>query len=235
MKQSTKTLVKSITVLSVIALVCVAILSLANVFLKTETTLDKATVKFLNEKFVTTEQTATGVDSETAYNEDYFVMLTDSELSVATGYTYKSFKSNSNNYVGAIYYAQKGANEGTYYIESVSVGYQNPIVVVVSFKIVNDDFEIENVVVKEQREDFGDRTTQVLNAETFKKFVTLVKEGKNQTVTDKEIIAATGATTKKSVAGLNRAVTRAIETMNKIYSQSEAIKTEINKRGGQNE
>ena len=99
MQQSTKNLLKSIVVLSIIALVCVAILSLANVFLKTEISLDKATVKFLNEKFATTEQTFTGVDSDTAYNEDYFVMLTDSELEVATGYTYKSFKSNSNNYL----------------------------------------------------------------------------------------------------------------------------------------
>jgi hypothetical protein len=54
-------------------------------------------------------------------------------------------------------------------------------------------------------------------------------------LTDSEIITSTGATTKKSVAGLNRAVTRAINTMSKIYTESEAIKTEINKRGAQNE
>jgi hypothetical protein len=235
MQKSTKNLIKSIAVLSVIALICVAILSLANVFLKKEITLDKATVKFLNEKFATTEQTATGVDNETAYDEDFFVMLTDDELELATDYTYKSFKSNSNNYVSAIYYAQYGMNEGTYYIESASVGYQNPIVVVVSFKIVNDDFEIENVVIREQREDFGERKTQVLNAETFKKFVTLIKSGQNLTVTDKDIIAATGATTKKSVAGLNRAVTRAIDTMNKIYLYSDEILEVIEMRGDQDE
>lgn len=235
MTQSTKNLVKSITVLSVIALICVAILSLANVFLKTEITLDKATVKFLNENFVTTSQTATGTDSETAFNEDYFVMLTDSELTYATGLSYKSFKSNSSNYVGAIYYAQKGESQGTYYIESTSVGYQNPLTVVISFIVKNNDFEIENVVVKDQREDFMDRDTQVFNPSTFDKFVTMIKNGKNQVVSDSEIIAVTGATTKKSVAGLNRAVTRAIQTMNSIYTKDTQIKEEISKRGGQNE
>ncbi len=235
MTKSAKNLIKSITVLGVIALVCVAILSFANVFLTKEVTLDLSAVRFLNENFASSGQTATGTDSKTAYEEDYFVMLTDSELSNATGYTYKSFKSNSSNYVVAIYYAQKGDSEGTYYIESTSVGYQNPLTVVVSFTVSGDDFTIENVVVKEQREDFGDRKTQVLNAETFTKFVTLIKSGQNVTVSDSEIIAATGATTKKSVAGLNRAVTRAIETMNKLYTESEALKTEINKRGAQNE
>ena len=109
------------------------------------------------------------------------------------------------------------------------------VYVVVSFKIDGDDFMIDGVVVREQREDFGERKTQVLNTETFQKFVTLIKSGQNQTVTDSQIIASTGATTKKSVAGLNRAVTRAIDTMNKIYLQSDAIKTEISKRGGQDE
>ncbi len=233
MTASTKNIIKSIAVLSVIALVCVAILSLANVFFKKEITLDKATVKFLNENFATTEQTATGTNSDIAFDDNYFVMLTDSELSTATGYTYKSFKSNSSNYVGAIYYAQKGINEGTYYIESTSVGYQNPLTVIVSFKI-DEDFSIENIVVKEQREDFGDRKTQVLNPATFEKYLAYVKT-EQDIVSDAEIIAVTGATTKKSVAGLNRAVTRAIDTMNKIYTKSEQIKTEISKRGGQNE
>ena len=155
MTQSTKNLVKSITVLSLIALVCVVILSLANVFLKTEITLNKETVQFLNENFAQSNQTATGTDSETAFNENYFVMLTDSELSAATGKNYKSFKSNSSNYVGAIYYAQKGESEGTYYIESTSVGYQNPLTVIVSFRVENNDFEIENIVVKDQREDYS--------------------------------------------------------------------------------
>ena len=235
MTQSTKNLIKSITVLGVIALVCVAILSFANVFLKSEVTLDKATVKFLNENFATTAPTATGTDSETAYEEDYFVMLTDSELGTATGYTYKSFKSNSSNYVVAIYYAQKGASEGTYYIESASIGYKNPISVVVAFTVENDDFSIVNIAVKEQREDFGDRKTQVLNKETFTYYVDLVKSDEDMKLTDDEILTSTGATTKKSVAGLNRAVTRAIDTMNKLYADSEEIKTEISKRGAQNE
>lgn len=235
MTQSTKNLIKSITVLGVIALVCVAILSFANVFLKSEVTLDKATVKFLNENFATTAPTATGTDSETAYEEDYFVMLTDAELGNATGYTYKSFKSNSSNYVVAIYYAQKGASEGTYYIESTSIGYKNPMNVVVAFTVSNDDFSIVNIAIKEQREDFGDRKTQVLNKETFTHYVDLVKSDEDMKLTDAEIITSTGATTKKSVAGLNRAVTRAIDTMNKLYADSEAIKTEISKRGAQNE
>jgi Na+-translocating ferredoxin:NAD+ oxidoreductase RnfG subunit len=235
MTKSVKNLIKSISVLAVIALVCVAILSFANVFLKKEVALDRSAVKFLNESFATTSLTATGIDSDTAYEEDYFVMLTDDELSNATGYTYKSFKSNSSNYVVAIYYAQKGLCEGTYYIESVSVGYQNPISVVVSFTIENDGFLIQNIAVKEQREDFGDRKTQVLNKETFQAYVNLVIADPDMKLSDKEIIASTGATTKKSVAGLNRAVTRAIDTMSKIYTESEAIKTEISKRGGQNE
>ncbi|MBE5732293.1 MAG: hypothetical protein E7353_04570 [Clostridiales bacterium] len=236
MTKSAKNLIKSISVLAVIALVCVAILSFANVFLKKEVSLDRATVKFLNEKFATTTgQTATGTDSDTAFEEDYFVMLTDSELSNATGYTYKSFKSNSSNYVVAIYYAQKGVNEGTYYIESTSVGYQNPISVVVAFTVEDNSFSIQNIAVKEQREDFGDRKTQVLNKETFQVYVNLLISDPDMKLSDGDIIASTGATTKKSVAGLNRAVTRAIDTMNKIYTKSEALKTEISKRGGQNE
>jgi hypothetical protein len=105
----------------------------------------------------------------------------------------------------------------------------------VAFTVENDDFSIVNIAVKEQREDFGDRKTQVLNKETFTYYVDLVKSDEDMKLTDDEILTSTGATTKKSVAGLNRAVTRAIDTMNKLYADSEAIKTEISKRGAQNE
>lgn len=234
MNKSTKNLLKSITVLSVIALVCVAILSFANVFLKTEPTLDMQMVKFLNENFATSGQTATGVDSETAYEQDYFVMLTNTELSNATGNTYKSFKSNASNYVGAIYYAQKGASEGTFYIESSSTGYKNMLTVVVAFTVENNDFLIQNVAVKELREDFLERKTQVFNSETFKKYVEQLKSDPDMSISFVDFKATTKVTTEKSFAGLNRAVTRAVETMSKIYAKADDIKTEIGKRGEQN-
>lgn len=224
MKTSAKAIIKSIAVLFVIAIVCVAILSLSNEFLKKDVVLDLATTEKIN------ELCPTGVDSQTAYDEDYFIMLTDAELSEnANGYTLKTYKNNASNKVVAIYYASKGESAGEYIIESVAKGYRD-LSVLTSFKVEDGDYFVTGVMAKSTTED--DNFKQIFNDEYFSIFVDMVKDGKT-IYTDAEILAQTGATTKNSVRGLNTAVTLAIKAMDGLYRYDEQIKTVLEQRGNE--
>ena len=215
MKASVKAIIKSIAVLSIIAIVCVGVLSLANEFLKKDVVLDLATTEKIN------ELCPSGVDYQTAYDEDYFVMLTETELSEsANGFSLKNYKNNASNKVVAVYYARKGNSAGTYVIESVAKGYRD-LSVLTAFTVEDGDYFISGVLAKSTTED--DNFKQIFNDEYFSIFVEMVKGGKT-IYTDNEILAQTGATTKNSVRGLNTAVTLSIKAMDGLYQYDEQIK-----------
>ena len=215
MKTSVKAIIKSIAVLSIIAIVCVGVLSLANEFLKKDVVLDLATTEKIN------ELCPSGVDYQTAYDEDYFVMLTETELSEsANGFSLKNYKNNASNKVVAVYYARKGSSAGTYVIESVAKGYRD-LSVLTAFTVEDGDYFISGVLAKSTTED--DNFKQIFNDEYFSIFVEMVKGGKT-IYTDNEILAQTGATTKNSVRGLNTAVTLSIKAMDGLYQYDEQIK-----------
>lgn len=224
MKTSVKAIIKSIAVLSVIAIVCVAILSLSNEFLKKDVVLDLVTTEKIN------ELCPSGVDAKTAYSENYFVMLTEDELNEsANGFALKSYKNNASNKVVAIYYAPKGENSGAYIIESIAKGYRD-LSVLIAFKVENGDYFITGVMAKSTTED--DNFKQIFNDEYFSRFVEMVKGGKTL-YTNEEIIAQTGATTKNSVRGLNTAVTLAVKAMDGLYQYDDQIKTVVAQRGNE--
>ena len=215
MKTSVKAIIKSVAVLSIIAIVCVAVLSLANKFLKKDIVLDLATTQKIN------ELCPSGVDAQTAYDEDYFMMFTETELSEnANGFTFKSYKNNASNKVVAVYYACKGESAGTYIIESIAKGYRD-LSVLTAFTVEDGDYFISGVMAKSTTED--DNFKQIFNDEYFSVFVDMVKGGKDL-YTDNEILAQTGATTKNSVRGLNTAVTLAVKAMGGLYQYDEQMK-----------
>ena len=221
MKTSTKNTIKSVSVLLVIALVCVALLSLANVLLKTEITLDYATVQKLN------ELCPTGVDDQTALDEDYFVLVSDDELkNGANDYKVKDYKNNANNKLVAVYLAVKGESAGAYILETTGSG-QYALSIYTAFTLTSDGFAITAVSAKSETED--ENYKQVFNPEYFERFIDLVV-GNNQPVSDKEIMTATGATTKNSARGLSQALSVAIRAMDGLYKYDDTLRAEIAKR-----
>ena len=77
----------------------------------------------------------------------------------------------------------------------------------------NETGEITGVVAKQCTED--EFTGQVFNADKFEKFLSHVVGQKN-VPSDSEVIATTGATTKRSVRGLVNAVSVATRAMEQI-------------------
>ena len=222
-----KQTIKSIAVLGIIAFVCVAILSVANTFLKTEVTLDQATCSILN------SMCATGVDDQTAYNENYFVLLTDDQLQTgANGFSVKSYRVNANKNVQAVYYARKGNSQGSLIVQVKSQGYYD-MELLVAFEIKNNDYSIITVAPKQVKEDVNFK--QIFNAEYFNLFLDYVKTNKNFT-TD-EITTVTGATTKNSIRGLCEGVSLAITAMQNLYEYVDEIGAVVDSMygGGNNE
>ena len=217
-----KQTLKSIAVLCAIAFVCVAILAVANTYLKKEITLDKQTCAILN------SICPSGVEDETAYNDGYFVMLTNAQLSEgANGYSIADYKKSANNLVQAIYYARKGNSEGKFIIEVKSAGYYE-MTLLIAFETDGNDFQIFAVAPKDVRED--NNFKQVFNPEYFEKFVDYVK-GKNVGASEDEIKIATGATTKNSIRGLSEGLSLAVEAMNGLYSHAQGVKDIVNANG----
>ncbi len=223
MQASSKSMLKSIGILALISLVCVAILSLANATLKSEPTLDFATAKILN------EMSPTGIGDEAAFDQKYFALLTESELSVgANGFSVKHYKKNASNCVKAVYFARKGNGEGTYFIESVAKG-QYDLTLITAFTVQDGDFAVLTVRAKKQTED-GGSFKQIFDKAYFDKFLQMVQNG-NETFTNDEISAATGATTMNSVRGLNTAFTLAAQAMQDLAAYDDGIRAQIALRG----
>jgi hypothetical protein len=96
-----------------------------------------------------------------------------------------------------------------------------------AFTLTSDGFAITAVSAKSETEDKNYK--QVFNPEYFERFIALVV-GNNQPVSDKDIMTATGATTKNSARGLSQAIAVSIRAMDGLYKHDEALKAEIAKR-----
>ena len=190
MKAGTKNIVKCVVVLAIISLICVALLSVANVFLVVVPTLDLKTASMIN------KLSPTGVDDNTAFNEGYFKIYSDEDLQAETNFNLKEFNKTygtAKNKVTAVYRVIKGPTAGVLVVESTGQGYKGTISILTAFDLYGNIIGAE---VKSHMEDAGS-FKQILTEEYFTKLVESVKGTSIEPTT--ETILSTGATTKSSV------------------------------------
>lgn len=220
MTKSVANALKSVLVLMAIAVVCVGILAVCNMFFPKYTpTLDIETAKLID------KICPTGVGYKRAFNEKYIVMLSDSDYGGNIESFNKSHKS-SNAEVLAVYGEPKGesGNAGAFVLESKSSGNDGDVVVLVAFK----DNEIIGAICKKQNESYWEKLPDKL-------FDSLV--GETGSVNLKGEFEDTGAT--NSLRAIERSVNIAFAFADKyrtgIVSALEKIALDAsaeNKTGG---
>ncbi len=144
----TKTVVnalRSVAVLVCIAVVCVALLAVCNMYFpKYVPTLDMNTASLIN------SVCPTGKTDSEAFDGKYIIMLNDSDYGGDIAAFNKNNK-NSRAEILAVYGEPKGDNAGAYIIESVSQGYNNgDVVLLTAFKGYGPNAEIVGVSVKKK-------------------------------------------------------------------------------------
>ncbi len=195
MKNSTKSTLKSVLAMSVISVVCVAVLAFGNAFIpKYKPTLDLKTATMINELL------PTGLDAQTAFDNGYFEMLELDEKKLAE--FNKSNRAEPNNKVLAVYKVVKGDYSGYTVVEAQGQGYSlnDPISLLTAF---DEGAAVFDVKVKSQRENSPGTDGIFLdkNFDNFRKFI----KGKTD-VGAGDIEATTGATSKYSIKGVANTV-----------------------------
>lgn len=185
MNKSVRNALKSVAVLVCIAVVCVAILAVCNMYFpKYVPTLDRATAGRIN------AICPTGVTDGEAFDGKYIVMLNDDDYGVDLNSYNKSHKSKKAEIL-AVYGEPKGENAFSYIIESSSAGRDGDIVILVAYR----DAVIVGAAVKKQGESYFSKLPDDL-------FTSL--EGKSGNVDLGAQFGKTGATL--SLNAINRAV-----------------------------
>lgn len=195
MTNTVKNTLKSVIALSVVAVVCVALLAVANAFIpKYKPTLDANTAALIN------KVSPTGVSDNEAFIGGYFEMydISDSALNDFN----KANGAEVNNKVLAVYSIVKGNNKGTYAVEAQAQGYSgnDPIILITSF---NRDNSIMSTTVKSQNEN-SPGSAGIFTDRYFNALITLIN-GKTSISTD-EVMASTGATSRYSINGVVNAL-----------------------------
>lgn len=200
-KKTTRDTVLSVAVLAIIALVCVALLSVANEYLKYEAKLDLQTAGMIN------DMVGIGVSDEEAFSEGYLKLYSADELA-ALDFDLAAFnkgRNNNNGVINAVYGVVKGGKAYDYAVVEVgSHGYYDMTILVAFDK----EKRIAGVKAKAVNEDKFDG--QIFDGNRFDDFVDLVKD-KTEVPAESEILINTGATTKFSVKGLYTALNAATE------------------------
>ena len=217
MTTGTKNILKCIGVLAVISLICVALLSVANVFLIVKPTLDLKTAGMIN------EMCPTGVDAQTAFDEGYFMIYDDDTLYAETHFDLKTFNKENGtakNKVLAVYRIVKGEKAGCLIVESTGQGYKGTINILTAFDLYGN---VVGAKVKSHMEDAGS-FKQILTDEYFTKLVDGIK-GTNIAPSTDDILS-TGATTKSSVRGVQQALSISVK-LSQAMMQSPSLIPEV--------
>ncbi len=149
MTRSVLNALKSVAVLTVIAIVCVGALAVCNMFFpKYVPTLDRATAKTINEKLA-----PTGVSSKQAFDEKYIIMLQEDDCGVGFDAYNKKHKSDKAQIL-AVYGEPKGVNAGAFIIESVSAGNDGDVIMLTAY---NSEAVIMGVVAKKHVDSYWNR------------------------------------------------------------------------------
>ncbi len=174
MSKSAKDTLLSVIVLVAITVVCVAILSVANEFLKYEVTLDVNTAKQLYSVCPTGQ--ATDADAI-----EYFELCSIDDTIESVNKKYGDV----NTKILAVYRATKGTNKGKYIIQAQAKGYVGPVVMLTAY---NNDGTIMKTKCIEQSESFWSKLEDG-NLTGFDGAV-----GKEGTVNHTDIAVGSGAT-----------------------------------------
>lgn len=214
MTRSVSNALKSVLVLMSIAVVCVGILAVCNMFFPKYTpTLDVETAKLID------KICPTGVGYQRAFDEKYIVMLNDGDYDGDIEGFNKLNKS-SKAEVLAVYGEPKGesGNAGAFVIECKATGRDGDVVVLVAFK----GNEIIGATCKKQNESYWEKLPDTL-------FDSIV--GETGSVDLKGELGSTGATIslKAVESSVNIALTFADKYKNGIVSALEKIALDANK------
>lgn len=143
---------KATAVLICIAVVCVAVLVVCNMFFpKYVPTLDSATASSIN------AICPTGKDDAAAFDEGYIVMLYEDEYGVTLSDYNKSNKSKKAEIL-AVYGEPKGEHAGAYIIESKSSGRDGDVVILTAYV----EGTIVGATVKKQGESYWNKLPENL-------------------------------------------------------------------------
>lgn len=186
MKAGTKATLISVTVLTGITLVCVALLAISNVLLKYEPKLDSAMAARLYELCPTGEADATNA-------LEFFELISGNECVDKVNGEFRR----KNAAIVALYRAVKGANEGRYIVQAKSKGRDGDVVMLTSY---NADGSIMHTVCYSQSESYW---AAHIAKEGVDGFETL--PGMSGQIEADDIAVSTGAT--RSLEAVARAVT----------------------------
>ncbi len=187
MKKTVKDTLMSVVVLFTIAFVCVALLSIANEYLKYEAKLDEKMAKQLYVVCPTGEAT-----DENAL-EFFEILKKDDEIAAVN----KEFGSATTKVI-AVYRAVKGDNEGSYIVQAQSGGKDGDVIMLTSYK---SDGKILHSRCYSQNESYW---TQIKD-KNFTAF-----EGKDGTMSPDWIVVDTGVTITRT------AIANAVTLSNKM-------------------
>lgn len=188
---------KCVLVLGVIAIVCVALLAVANKFMQVEIVLDRATSDMIN------SIAPTGVENGVAFDEGYIEMV---DLGKG-GYSVKSIDDfngkGSNKKVRAVYASKTESGDITLVVESEGKGNDAAIVLLIAYDSEN---KISGIAVKSQAESYWDRISDI-----NKVYDVFVGTSASDTLGRDQVAAQSGATVKNTLGGFTDAVNKANE------------------------
>lgn len=205
MKNSTKNTLKSVAALSAIAVICVALLAIANACIpKYRPKLDLATVELIKEVY------SYDVGAQEALDGKYFSMGVIAEKVLAD--FNKENRAEANNAVLAVYKALKGDNVGALIVEAQAQGYSGnePIKLLTA---IGKDGKILAVTLKSQNEN-SPGSKPIYEKAYFDKFASWAV-GK-ASVSAADITASTGATSSYSIGGVANATKISLKIANEI-------------------
>lgn len=144
MTRTIKNALISTAVLAAIAVVCVGLLTVCNMFFPKYTpVLDAATAKLIN------SICETGKSDSEAYDDGYIVMLSESSYAVTLA-DYNKANKRTKSEILAVYGEPRGLNAGAYIIESKATGRDGDIVLLVAYR----DGIVVGATVKKQGESY---------------------------------------------------------------------------------
>ena len=210
-KRTVQNTLRCILVLTLITVVCVTLLALANRFLQSEIQLDRSTSNKIN------ELAPTGADDETAFKQ--YIKLVDLsqgqyDISDLDAYNKKYGNPALGNTVRALYEStHKDTGVVTRVVEVGNKGNDSVIVLLVAFDAGN---AVTGVRVKSQAESYWSKIQAADKANgLFDKFV-----GIRAPVKSKDIAASTGAT--HSLDAIVRGVNAALEFADRLGEKKTA-------------
>ena len=194
---------RCISVLSVIAVVCVTLLAVANRFLQAEVTLDKATSALIN------RIAPTGADDDTAYSSGYIRMadLQKGGYGITDLEAYNKKYGSSSQKVRALYTStHKDTQKTTLVVEAEGKGYVDAVVMLIAY---DEEGKISGLTTKSQSESYWSHIKDP--EKLYAAFV-----GMSGAVTVNEIAASTGVTVRGTLGGITSAVSLANDFMARL-------------------